>query len=1371
MNEADLLKAIAEVPGPDAEPQPTDTPTPGESQPQVSQKLTEADLLKSIAEIGEPTFGQKAKAFGKELVGRNIEALGFGTAPARAAGEFISPPEERIIPEPPMYTAKTGLAPEKYSPFKEAISETLQESPGRLAQEAATLPAFLAQYAILGPVARFLRVPAAVGAVTKPFGAAARATAKVLPEAAGRVAIRTGEALGRYGVPAVQSAAPREGATFGLQMGLGSALQELAQPGSTPESTLKAGAKGFGVGAGIGVAGATAFGATKGLQEAKAIRRAPTLLETEAKNLEKADEIYNFLQGKGVPAESAAKMAERTAQGRAVKAVESRYFETTDGIRTFLQERGFSPNEATVFAERAAHSRVLYPILREAGPIEGALAKGAKTTPMPEFPIPAKGRIQGEPEALAARQGAVAEGVPPGLQARPEGVALPFELSESIETFRRRMLPGGRPEYTGPPIVIPGAPQPAKSLSEAVQEAGGISLAKSKSLPPATGTSGFSAIARADGESIEAMHARMLRQGYDAGATPDEFATRLVGDLAAKDAGFKGAHRLYPEGQTPFKLNPVEMKQTLNTYGIREDIAERTAQEMSARPPGPSRMAEKIEKAIAETDREPGVGDLLPDEMLQPKPGESKITMGDAGIQILRGETDLGAAAIYGQSIPEIVRLHPEVRPIYALARQLWTNVFPRLNEAMGGWRQQFGSLLNKKERIQVMDVLKAEEAAGVRFNTRELAARGITGPKFEMYASIRPMIESIGAEMQALGHSTKDVLTHVPSMWQGSLRLVERFGKNGERTLTRVSTEKEALAFAENYLKANPNAKVFITNPIQIPDRYLALLPRQMRKRYVTMLREDMGAGEAEVTKQTLEAIKKRGGRFFGSLQQRTQGLDTFEKDPLVWFPQYVQQWNRKVWLDKFNKVAYETMGQIPGGKKHLAEAMENFISYMNNPRQRLDDVVKEYTTIFGKPVVHEALNAVTKYEAFSKLGGNILSPITNMFEILWNTSTTLGTKDTLNGLRHTLKLTADGETNALNKRVLSELGVTEGYGGDVLFDTYASFAKQGKIDPLWFMKKSEKAIRGVTGLGAFHKIYDKTGNYEKAFEFAQEMVDRNHMWMTPAHVPAFMRPDLVRGLLQFKHYPIKEIEFFMGLTAKEKAAFTAKVVATVGAGGLPFVQDMDWMLNLKAKSPLLARGILGAIGFDVSDNLSPFNAMVPQSASPTDLLAPAVGDIAKIVKAAKTGDPRDVRRAQRGVTPVVINRAKDVAKELKTGMYHAPATGEAIAPVSPGQALLSLGGFRPPQLGQVQAVKRLGQKEDERQQVLRRRALEKMMQNPPGRLTPEEQQAYASGRQLNRAIREAQIAEQVPLSERLPRQVPKRRRAQTEELLRGIK
>lgn len=224
-----------------------------------------------------------------------------------------------------------------------------------------------------------------------------------------------------------------------------------------------------------------------------------------------------------------------------------------------------------------------------------------------------------------------------------------------------------------------------------------------------------------------------------------------------------------------------------------------------------------------------------------------------------------------------------------------------------------------------------------------------------------------------------------------------------------------------------------------------------------------------------------------------------------------------------------------------------------------------------------------------------------------------------------------------------------------------------------LWLFGKAEGFNRRVAATAGYLAAKEAGATHEAALKSAADTILRTQFHYGAANVPEIMAGPLGKIIFQFRPFIVNQLAFMLGLSKREAARFFPAIAALAGTGAIPLREEADALFNLtkdqqpiaefELKHPRASSGILGALGISTQEPLSVTQGLIPQGTR--DLLGPTVGDVTRIIRAWREGNPVGRAALQANVLGKRIGQVQDL---LETGGIRAPATGELIYEV-PGQ------------------------------------------------------------------------------------------------------
>lgn len=1301
-------------------PVPTPAPTPspqeetisfGEDAPTVSFSDAEVPARPGMKYVTGPAAeGSEFKAkhpvisavreTGREFLAANLESLSSNWIPTG----WLSDPDGRMVEDVPMVSDKTeprtlpadeGRVGRFMRNVGESMGETLSELPKRSAETAWKMPGYFVGYGVAKGLGAGLRVSNAINLISKPVFKAMAWASRLVPQGS--------RAAAKYAVQEFAKRAPSEMAAMGILGAAAESRAKLEEPDSTALQTIVAGAKGFAKGAPLGAVFAAPGAVMAGRAAQQAIRGAPAVLEAAGEGaIRSADDAFTRLVSKGVPADEAVAIAE-------------------DHYASQIMPKLIDEAKASLKPGPLALPPGKEPLALPPGkPGRGIELPFETPPPRIDVPLPGEGTwLQGKGSGLYR------SAETPGLSTLPPRIQAQYPR-----------LGVGEARISAEPRAL--------SLSEAVKDAGGINPAVSKTKSPLIGTRAIGSMSTKSGESLEVMQRRMARAGYDVGATPEEFAERLVQDLASREAGMSGTGRYFPRRMQPNVEQTAQAAETYQKVGVPEDLAVKTANKSMKSPemgPNENPLEGVITEGMARR--------LAPDELLvENSMGKARVTRsGERAFTIL---DPLGWPSTVARKFPDTFGR------VFAPMRHVYAEFMPRVERSLKGFRIRFGDI-SKRDAERLGELMSREDVRSFRAGPLELHKMGVTGDALEAYAVMREYLAKRGTAWAEAGHNIRDPLTYFHRAFEGQ-KMVYRFVEGRRVPIAMVKNEAEGLARAEEFLGKNPAEKVYIGRPVDVPDDAMALVPKQMRKRFLAEIRNEIGPENVEVTYKNVQAIKKEPGRFFGGLKARKAGLDGYITDFRKWFPIYVRQMEKKLVMDWANKEALKHYAAMnPRVQGEMVDFTQKYLDWVNKPTSWSDQMIRDRLGWFGRNVLNKGMDTIMKAESYSKLGWNEMTAVLQFSEVVLGTLNQFGPRWTAVGATEALKTSAGiGKNLAFNIRVLEAIGLgKEGMPG--ILGKYAKLAKTGKLAPMWMFNKTDTGAKATTALTAAYKAGGPK-NLRAAVNAARESTDKIHYHMNVADIPPIYRHKAVQFGAQFSGYAMKQLEFFSNMSAKEKAIYLGTAVALSGTRGLPqFVRDTEFVSEMEAKHPVVS-GLPALLGIDMSQTWWPLSLHM-QGPFWRDFYTLAKG------KAGFSRDPDKARAARRALIPVTVQRKLSALEQAKTGEYKYPVTKELVADdVTLGEAVLQAFGPKPPRFARLRAARTWEKAVEKKQRDLAVTAYKRQAQGKE--LNEEEQAAMRNVSTLKGRISKMSI----PMRLRLMKEARKQNRQGMWEILQEI-
>lgn len=465
------------------------------------------------------------------------------------------------------------------------------------------------------------------------------------------------------------------------------------------------------------------------------------------------------------------------------------------------------------------------------------------------------------------------------------------------------------------------------------------------------------------------------------------------------------------------------------------------------------------------------------------------------------------------------------------------------------------------------------------------------------------------------------------------------------------------------------------------------------------------MSADEAS---QLLDGVARMKGRsrFVGNFLER-KGVKGWDKN-LDWVNRhYFNMVSRFAALDHFKASAItrfeRQFGKFDNEHTGIAGYIKNYINDVNGNPTQMEELLN--ATIARSPAISQFLGkylgdraslqiagATTKGVAIAKLGMfNISSALINTTQLL-NAYGKLGEKWTAVGIRQAM---ASG--SGKNAGLLKQMGIDVQLG----LESGAGYSKAGMgkfFDASVFaFHKADNYLRRVTALGSYYKGIKEGMSHKQALEYGRKIVDATQFNYSIADSPAFIRRSGPVGqvLLQFKKFPVKQLEFIGQLKGAEKARFWIPFTLMSGYFAFPGVELlnntvknifgvdpelelkkelMTWAGNDPTKSKMaegIMYGLTSQAGADISKRVG-MGDFIPSEAA--DFAGPAVSTV---VRTAQLAGRQEWTDALRAISPAPGNLLLAMQKD---GEISDPWNrGRLKMVLSPQERAVKAAGFAP--------------------------------------------------------------------------------------------
>lgn len=486
------------------------------------------------------------------------------------------------------------------------------------------------------------------------------------------------------------------------------------------------------------------------------------------------------------------------------------------------------------------------------------------------------------------------------------------------------------------------------------------------------------------------------------------------------------------------------------------------------------------------------------------------------------------------------------------------------------------------------------------------------------------------------------------------------------------------------------------------------------------------MSIADAEKFMNGTVAVQNRG-RFLAYAQHR-KGVQGYEQNVFLATQMYFNQISRYVALDPFKRDAISTYNRLFGSftdnavmrrsrnAKYIYEYINDVNGVPNGVEMWMNDML--HNMGLGQEVANGRpglwLEHMFTYPfTIAKLGVfNVSSALINLTQ-LFNLYGAMGEKVLSSaGYERLLKKgfmdarkAITNKNSQLGQLVWKDLGLEAQIGIDVAggyskTEVNGLASLTGRLSKLaggsmYLFRLSDTYTRAVTLLTAYNKALDEGMTKQEAIEYAKEINDKVNFDYSIADSPGIFRAfgPLSKVLLQFKKYPVKQIELFMdifndgraaGLNRKQSALrlmkYTAPYMAFSGMMGIPFISlaggilsaimsaatgddDWDWQQKIKqymvetfgADNPLTLWWLYGAgsfIGINVGSRVGvgDFMGIENREKSPIDSILGMTTATSTVAQTTKQLGYGNYAEAVKAVSPSAGNILIGLKGEVHT-------------------------------------------------------------------------------------------------------------------------
>jgi hypothetical protein len=317
--------------------------------------------------------------------------------------------------------------------------------------------------------------------------------------------------------------------------------------------------------------------------------------------------------------------------------------------------------------------------------------------------------------------------------------------------------------------------------------------------------------------------------------------------------------------------------------------------------------------------------------------------------------------------------------------------------------------------------------------------------------------------------------------------------------------------------------------------------------------------------------------GSVYDPFVLKRLGAKGYKEDTWGALEAYVNRGTRKVYMDdvlqnlKYKTGAYIDVSNIEASQFKFIQRYINGLNFRPTEFDNLlDNGIKSLVGYrFGQRPVNTITRLLRQVTSRGVLGGNVSSALRNLFQGL-NTYSVLGEKYTVLGY---LKLFS---TDAIKE--VKESGILgESFIQDRVLSTNKKVLQSLDKGLFSLFQSAEYINRGSAYFGAKARALSQGKNINEAIDYAKEVVRKTQFSFSPVDIPVALQSDIVKTLLHFQTYNVKQIEFLSGLVRDKN--FIGLLRYTIA--GLTFVYTIGKVFSMRPEE------LLPTLRFDTPPSL----------------------------------------------------------------------------------------------------------------------------------------------------------------------------------------
>lgn len=502
--------------------------------------------------------------------------------------------------------------------------------------------------------------------------------------------------------------------------------------------------------------------------------------------------------------------------------------------------------------------------------------------------------------------------------------------------------------------------------------------------------------------------------------------------------------------------------------------------------------------------------------------------------------------------------------------------------------------VLSKAQKVN-----KAAEEAKTKAisKTESIVESKLASPSKKIEESVKMLPKNIASKVDSVEDALKaskykDIKVTLPDYMRSPEKVLKKIGLESESRLIRKSHDNYVKEIAENSKKITnwhklaptkeSNIKIFkALNGEQVTltsveakvaseiRKWLAEfadrlnLPKEKRiTNYITHLFEDSITNK-EVDEQLYRITSNKISEsvYNPFLKQRT-GINGFLEDTWKALDAYSNRASRKVSMDPAFKALTERTGTA-FNRKNIDETQFNYIKRyidgINLKPTELDSLLNSWVSQLlparaGSRPVTAVLQVLRKLTSAAVLGIKASSGLLNLSQGV-NTYAKLGEKYTVIGYS---KLFSKGA-----KEELEDVGIlAESFIEDRSHDVAREVIKKADKVLYAMFSATEYINRGAAYFGAKAQALAKGKTEQEAVEYGKKVVRETQFLFGPVDNPVALRNELLKTLLQFQTFTVKQVEFLADMAMNKDVVGLLRY----GVAGLAFVNTIGEAFDMDA-------------------------------------------------------------------------------------------------------------------------------------------------------------------------------------------------------------